>query len=170
MKRIVALLLVIVLTLASVASADSFVDKTKIKAKNTSKVKATASEWYASSETRAMATILVSLDVFNQMSDYDSNEISDFWVNPSYVGITNNNRQILVVGYYGSTTILTMIYTPSKGEIEYFDMKMSSGTPIDASTVDMMMKTVILNSNNNVRDYYQNDPGDMYSCMSKLAN
>ena len=113
MKKVLSLITALVLSLVIFTSASA----TTIKATGTATTKMTASQWFSDSQTRAWLTIALALDTFPQMSSVDSNAISDFVSRSSWVGLSKSKNQVMVMGTYGSTTILIMLYTPAKGTI-----------------------------------------------------
>ena len=155
MKKIISITSLVLLISLFVITASADVPTTKIQSVFAKNANATAKQWYENKDTRAMLTVALGADVFFQMEGFESDDLTSFLLNTSYVGISSNSRQLLLLGYYGSTTILSIIYTPSTNEIECLKMELN-GTPLD----DVTMKTVLLGtmqSADNNASYEEND-------------
>ncbi len=138
-----------------------------INAPLTSGTDLSASEWYATAKSRAMLTISVSIDTLSQISDADSNSYSSFWTNPSWVGVSRNKRQVMVVGYYSSsisTTVLVIIYTPSTGKIEY--MPIVSRPAVSDDTAELLCLAAI--KNDTTKEFEKNDAFEILSIIADL--
>ncbi len=92
----------------------------------------------------------------------------DFLTNSSWVGISKNSRQLMVVGYYGSTTILTIVYTPQTGKIEYTEIKInqSNGSAVPDVLIESMAKKIYDDQSSK---YYKNSPSDILEVLSALT-
>ena len=134
-----ATLLILSITLSSAMAATSYT----IDASTTAATKMTASEWYSTAKTRAMLTLSVSIDTLSQYSAADSDSYTSFWLNSSWVGLSKSKNQVMVAGYYSTssnTTILVMIYTPSTGKIEY--MPIVSTPAMSDANAEMVCEAV----------------------------
>ena len=158
-----SLLVVLVLGISSSIADASYT----IDAPITSSVGLSASEWYSSARFRALLTVSLSIDTFSKMSDADSDSYTAFWLNPSWVAISSNKRQVMVTGYYStstSTTVLVMIYTPSTGKIEY--MPVVSSPAVSDSLAETLCLAAIQNDKTN--KYEKNDASEIISILADV--
>ena len=140
-----------------------------IDAPFTSEIGLTASEWYATAKTRAMLTLSVSIDTIPHLSDNSSDAYTSFWLNPSWVGISKNKRQVIVAGYFSSdtsTTVLVMVYSPGTGKIEYLPAVSRPALP-DATAEIMCLAAIQTNPTDK---YVKNDPYEILSIIKDLQN
>ncbi len=167
MKRKFILLITLLLTFTLVASTSMAATSYTIDAPITSGTKMSASEWYSNAKSRAMLTLSVSIDTISQLDDADSDSYTSFWLNSSWVGISKNKQQVMVVGYYSnsaSTTVLVMIYTPQTGKIEY--MPIVSKPAMSDVNAEMICLASLANESNS--DYEKNDPTEIISIIADL--
>ena len=165
MKRaiILGLVFLLVLSMSSLSVADSTIT---IDAPITSAMNMSATDWFSSAPMRAMLTIFTSVDTINKMEDGNSDSLTALWTNPSWVGISQNNRQVIVSGYFStaaSTTVLVMIFTPSTGKIEY--MPITSKPAMPSSTAEMLCEAAM----NQCSSYKKNNQSDILSAISDLS-
>ena len=157
------LLIILILGISSSMAASSYT----IDAPITSSVDLTASEWYSAANYRALLTVSVLIDTISQMSDDDSDSYASFLINPSWVAISSNKRQVMVAGYYSSsasTTVLVMIYTPGTGKIEY--LPVVSRPAISDSLAETLCLTAIQNDKTN--KYEKNDASEILSILADI--
>ncbi len=174
MKKTVSLLLAVSILLALLPGA-SCADSVSVKFKPvfTNQVKATAAQWYSTETNRAALTVALCADVFYNKGTYGPNDIESYLTNPTYVGLSQNKNQLLVMGYYGTETeftILVIVYTPSRDEIEYTEMKLT-GSFRNQSTADAMEGVLYsaMQSMNSKGQYEKNNPDLVLEQYKKVS-
>lgn len=165
MSLIIFLLFIMALILStSIAASDTLT----IDASITSSIKASAAEWYGSSQTRALLTVSLSADTIPHLENSDSDSYTGFWLNPSWVGISKSKQTLLVAGYYSnakSTTILMIIYYPNTGKIQY--LPAISTPPMTNANAEMLCESIIAD-NKDTLAYERNDPTAILAVLASF--
>ena len=167
MKRILSILITIILVstiTCGIAVADS--EWTKIDSNYASRGNATAQQWFSTEHNRALLTVLLAADVFISRGNFQADDLFSFLENTSYVGISSSSKQVLVMGYYGATTILTIVYTPSTNEIQYSEIT-ESASPKTASEMDNILLESMKSFKNN-KEYLKNNQSLVSEEASKI--
>lgn len=167
-KKLIALILMAVIISTGVINFSSADISTTIESKYAKQGNASAQQWYSSGENRALLTVLLAADVFPNMKQFDTQDMVSFLTNSSYVGISSNSRQLLVIGYYGSTNIIPIVFTPSSNEIQYMVIEMSGSKLSDSAIDDIMLST--LKTIGNTKDYSKNNNSMVTEQMNKIMN
>ena len=139
-----------------------------ISAPVTSGTGLSATEWYSSAKMRAMLTLSLSIDTISELSDADSDSYTSFWFNSSWVGISKSRQQVMVAGYYSTstkTTILVMVYTPSTGKIDY--MPIVSSPALSDANAELICEAAFTGDGNNLQ-YEKNDLAEIISIIADL--
>ncbi len=164
LKAIIAA--VILLSLLCIIASSSAASSYTITASVTNGTGLSAVEWYSSAQSRALLTISLSIDTIPNISDTDADSYTSFWLNPSWVGISTNKRQVMVSGYYSnssSTTVLIMVYTPGTGKIEYIPMVMRPAISDD------LAETLCLSAfSSNTSSYERNSTSEIVTVLTEL--
>lgn len=141
---------------------ETYWDK-KMVASFTSTVSLSAKEWYSTSETRALATLLLWSDVSLTLKRTSTSDMKGLLNNPSYVGISSSYRQVVIVFAYDSKTISIVSYTPSTKEISYSEMKVNR--ELSSNEMDLLMTAVY---GSNIKDFSKNDRDDLTYCITQI--
>lgn len=164
MKKFISIFTVVIL-LISITNVAMAASSTKINASFSNKMGLSAKDWYSTAESRATLTVSVAIDTFTSFKNFDADILTELLSNNTWVGLSKNQRQVSVVGYYGSTNLLFMIYTPSSGQIEYTEMKISTSTPLDDSMIELMVVQALSDQSSK---YMKNDKSDVLGVIASL--
>ena len=163
MKKMFSFLAVVIL-LVSFGTV-SLAAENKFKATVTNGMDYSATKWYSSEESRAMFTVSVTLDAFSNIKELDSDDISSFLYNDTWVGISKSKTQLMLVGYLGPAMYF-FIYSPLTGYVEYSKMTLSSGS-LDSSTAALFAEGVLADQSSK---YAKNSLSDILTVVASLFN
>ena len=165
-KRLLSSMCVIFLFTLIIGNASAM---SKTKGQLTKALGMNAKQLYASEESRALFTICLAADTLSTMKNVESDAFTSLVLNKTYVGLSSNQRQLCVTGYFGTTktSILIMIYTPSTNEIQYETIGLN-GTGMTESFIDTMMVSSLKGMNKNGK-YVENDIDAIWKAISYLA-
>ena len=140
MKKVLSLVLVLCTLLAcsAMAEMDASESITYVPTLANS-IEASASEWYATSENRALLTILLGLEITSQDERYG---LSDF-VGKSYVGKDGESMLIVMCG---EAADLVVVYQPSIGTALYDFTEPSSSDSVTYALGESCADGYYLNS------------------------
>lgn len=128
-----------------------------------------AETWFEDESTRAACTIFTAIGI-TQYEAQSFKVLKDYLTNPSWIGISKSKKQIMTIGYRGTskTTVYIAIITPETGKIEYTTMDMSSSSEDDMSkTVESLIPS-ILEAQDATSEYYENDLEQISKIMKQL--
>ena len=173
MKRTLILFIAALFVFLSAVPAAMAAEWVLMDSVTTAETTLSASDWYASSRSRALLTVLLSIEAINDIGNPESGDFSSFWLNASWVGITKDKTQLVVVGYYGTgskTTILTMIYTPGTKKIKYMaDVQTPSLTSSKAESACEALLKSGASAEYTVNAYKKNSPRDIVTLIRQLG-
>lgn len=161
----IALIIICFSFVVSNAFAESI--KYTTEATITNQYSSSAKNWYSSKNNRAILTVLLSVDVFNDYKEKDSDAFQTIWTNTSIVGLSKSQEQLLVAGYYStseSTTLIVMLYKPTTGKIDYMPIVI---TPSVSDDVAITMLEAAASSNSEGK-YEKNDLDEVAKIVEQV--
>ena len=163
MKKNVCMFLTIALLLAFVPAFSESTDDSSFVSFNSNLLNAmdnTASNWYSSSQMRAMFSVLALIDLSQTVSDLD---VGTMLVNGTYVGKTEYG--VAMSGYL-ENRVYMIVYTPVLKSANYFVTTISDTQSLSSTTADFYLKTFMSVSCND--DYIKNNLEDILSVAQTI--
>lgn len=156
MKKILCMILMVTVLLASCAFAETTSEDIKdFEPRLTNVIGRDTDGWYATSQSRAMLTVLMMSDLVLEGVSDDFDFASSL-ITATYVG--RSGDQLLIV-FPGEDSLLAALYDPSLGECAY-----GFTTATDTQIVEMVLESSCTDG------YYENNLTDILAAAQELSD
>ena len=163
MKRLICILLTLVLLAAMIpAFGENSSNAKEFDASFCNLLDLSITEWFATSYTRAMFTVLVMLDLMNSVDDFYETELSDgAWINKG-TAVAKYGDYILHLYLNGTVSDIIVSYIPITGHGEYYTFAHSEYGSLGFDTVfgSLLLEDTV---------YYENNLSDLVEVTNDIS-